>query len=129
LSLNHIILQGRLTKDPEKRYTKTEKPVATFTLAVDRDFGEGVDFINVTAWDKTADFVEKYFTKGSMAIVSGRLQMREWTDKNENKRISAEVVAERVYFGESKGKKTSAIAVDASTFSELPDDDGGELPF
>jgi len=106
--LNHIILMGRLTRDPELRHTSTGTPVASFRLAVDRDFaskdtGErGCDFIDVVAWRTTAEFVSKYFAKGRMAIVSGRLQMRDWTDKDGNKRTSAEVVADNVYFGDSK---------------------------
>ena len=106
--LNHIVLMGRLTRDPELRYTQSQTPVASFTLAVDRDFGgrdggeRQTDFIDIVAWRSTAEFVSKYFTKGSMAAVSGRLQIRDWTDRDGNKRRSAEVVAENVYFGESK---------------------------
>lgn len=106
--LNHIVLMGRLTRDPELRHTSTGTPVASFRLAVDRDFaskdtGErGCDFIDIVAWRATAEFVSKYFTKGRMAVVSGRLQMRDWTDKDGNKRTSAEVVADNVYFGDSK---------------------------
>ena len=106
--LNHIVLMGRLTRDPELRYTASNVPVASFTVAVDRDFGRGengekqTDFINVSAWRQTGEFVSKYFTKGSMAVVSGRLQMRDWTDRDGNKRTSAEVVADNVYFGDSK---------------------------
>lgn len=106
--LNHIVLMGRLTRDPELRYTQSQIPVASFTLAVDRDFGgrdgaeRQTDFIDIVAWRNTAEFVSKYFTKGSMAVVSGRLQIRDWTDRDGNKRRSAEVVADNVYFGESK---------------------------
>lgn len=105
--LNHIVLMGRLTRDPELRHTGTGTAVASFALAVDRDFksqnGEtSVDFIDVVAWRNTAEFVSKYFTKGRMAVVSGRLQIRNWTDKEGNKRRSAEVVADNVYFGDSK---------------------------
>lgn len=106
--LNRIIIMGRLTRDPEMRRTQAGLPVASFTLAVDRDFkdkatGEkGVDFISVVAWRNTAEYVSRYFTKGRMAIVEGRLQMRDWTDKDGNKRRSAEVIAENVYFGDSK---------------------------
>jgi len=118
LSLNHISIMGRLTKDPELRYTKSEKPVASFTLAVDRDGKDaGVDFIDCVAWDKTATFVDGYFKKGSMAIVSGSLQMRQWTDKNNNKRVNAEVVARAVYFGESKKSEAPA----KTSFSDLID--------
>ena len=106
--LNHIVLMGRLTRDPELRRTGSGTPVASFTLAVDRDFGsrengeKETDFIDIVAWRHTAEFVSKYFTKGRMAIVSGRLQIRSWNDKDGNKRRSAEVVAENVYFGDSK---------------------------
>ena len=106
--LNHIVLMGRLTRDPELRYTQSQTPVASFRIAVDRDFGgrdgaeRQTDFIDVVAWRSTAEFVSKYFTKGSMAVVSGRLQMRDWTDRDGNKRTSAEVVADNVYFGDSK---------------------------
>ena len=106
--LNHIVLMGRLTRDPELRYTGSNVPVASFSIAVDRDFGRGengekqTDFINVSAWRQTGEFVSKYFTKGSMIVVSGRLQIRNWNDKDGNKRRSAEVVADNIYFGESK---------------------------
>ena len=106
--LNHIVLMGRLTRDPELRYTQSQTPVASFRIAVDRDFGgrdgaeRQTDFIDIVAWRSTAEFVSKYFTKGSMAVVSGRLQMRDWTDRDGNKRTSAEVVADNVYFGDSK---------------------------
>lgn len=105
--LNHIFIMGRLTRDPELRYTQSQLPVASFTLAVDRDFksdnGErGVDFIDCVAWRKTAEFVNSYFRKGSMAVASGRLQLRDWQDRDGNKRRSAEVVVDNIYFGESK---------------------------
>ena len=106
--LNKIFIMGRLTRDPELRRTQTGTPVASFSLAVDRDFkdkstGErATDFIDVVAWRQTAEFVSRFFTKGRMAIVEGRLQMRDWTDKDGNKRTSAEVVADNVYFGDSK---------------------------
>ena len=107
--LNHIVIMGRLTRDPELRYTQSQIPVASFRLAVDRDFGRGeekqTDFIDCVAWRQTGEFVSKYFQKGSMAVVSGRLQMRDWTDKDGNKRTSAEVVADNVYFGESKRRE------------------------
>ena len=86
--LNHIVLMGRLTRDPELRYTGSNIPVASFSVAVDRDFGRGengekqTDFINVSAWRQTGEFVSKYFTKGSMIVVSGRLQMRDYTDRD-----------------------------------------------
>ena len=105
--LNHIVLMGRLTRDPELRYTQSQIPVATFRLAVDRDFGRGeekqTDFIDCVAWRQTGEFVSKYFQKGSMAVVSGRLQMRDWTDKDGNKRTTA--VVDNVYFGESKRRE------------------------
>jgi single-strand DNA-binding protein len=101
--LNHITIMGRLTKDVELRRTNTGTAVASFTLAVDRDFGEKeTDFIEVVAWRQTAEFVSKYFSKGRMAVVSGRLQIRKWNDKDGNKRSTAEVVADNVYFGDSK---------------------------
>ena len=106
--LNHITLMGRLTRDPELRRTGTGVAVTSFTVAVDRDFGKSesgekeTDFIDCVAWRQTGEFVSKYFTKGSMIVVSGRLQIRSWNDKDGNKRRSAEVVADNVYFGESK---------------------------
>ena len=106
--LNHITIMGRLTRDPELRRTGSGIAVASFTVAVDRDFGgrdggeRETDFIDCVAWRQTGEFVSKYFTKGSMAVVSGRLQIRTWTDKDGNKRRTAEVVADNVYFGESK---------------------------
>ena len=106
--LNHIVLMGRLVRDPELRHTASGVPVASFRIAVDRDFGNRetgereADFIDVVAWRSTGEFVSKYFAKGRMAVVSGRLQMRNWTDKEGGKRISAEVVADNVYFGDSK---------------------------
>ncbi len=106
--LNHIVIMGRLTRDPELRRTTSGIAVASFTLAVDRDFGSRdggereTDFIDCVAWRQTGEFVSKYFAKGRMAVVSGRLQIRNWTDKEGNKRRSAEVVADNVYFGEGK---------------------------
>ena len=152
--LNHIVLMGRLTRDPELRYTQSQTPVASFSLAVDRDFGgrdgseRQTDFIDIVAWRSTAEFVSKYFTKGSLAVVSGRLQIRDWTDRDGNKRRSAEVVADNVYFGESKRSRDDNgsaprmsdnshardsyqsfdNAPGASAFSDLSDTDG-ELPF
>ena len=148
--MNHIVIMGRLTRDPEKRQTPSGVPVTSFSLAVDRGFtpkdgGERqTDFIDVVAWRNTAEFVSKYFTKGQMAAVSGRLQIREWTDKDEKKRKSAEVVAENVYFTESrKSREASGFAtsapkedytagfatpVESSEFVELDMDDG-DLPF
>lgn len=106
--LNQIIIMGRLTRDPELRRTGSGLAVASFSVAVERDFpnketGEKeVDFINCVAWRQTGEFVSKWFAKGSMIVVSGRLQIRNWTDKDGNKRNTAEIVAENVYFGESK---------------------------
>ena len=145
--LNRIILLGRLTRDPELRQTQSGVSVANFSLAVDRDFkdkatGEkGTDFIDIVAWRQTAEFVSRFFTKGRMAVVEGRLQLRDWTDKDGNKRRTAEVLAEHVYFGDSKrdaeggaesgGAYTPPPAEPGSggaEFEELTDDDG-ELPF
>ena len=106
--LNQIVIMGRLTRDPELRRTGSGTAVASFTLAVDRDFSgkdggeKETDFIDCVAWRHTGEFVSKYFTKGRMAVVAGRLQIRPWTDKEGNKRRSAEVIAESVYFGDSK---------------------------
>ena len=106
--LNHIVIMGRLTRDPELRRTGSGIAVASFSLAVDRDFGgrdggeRETDFIDCVAWRHTGEFVSKYFTKGRMAVVSGRLQIRSWTDKDGNKRRTAEVVADNVYFGDSR---------------------------
>ena len=132
--LNKIFLMGRLTRDPELRRTGSGLAVASFSLAVDRDFksqsGENeTDFIDIVAWRNTAEFVSKYFTKGRMAVVEGRLQIRDWTDKEGNKRRSSEVVADSIYFGDSK-KDTGMPAQSYSnngSFSEVEDD--GELPF
>lgn len=146
--LNKIILMGRLTRDPELRRTQSGTPVTSFSLAVDRDFksqgGEKeTDFIDIVAWRATAEFVSKYFTKGRMAVVEGRLQIRDWTDKEGGKRRSAEVVADNVYFGDSKrdgadsgyapsyaapAGRASAPAGGHSDFAEIGEEDG-ELPF
>ena len=147
--LNRIVIMGRLTRDPELRRTQNGTAVTSFSVAVDRDFksresGEkATDFIDVVAWRQTAQFVCQYFTKGRMAVVSGRLQIRNWTDKEGNKRRSAEVMADNVYFGDSKrdgetgGASFSRPAAPADygmppvggdQFAELADDDG-ELPF
>lgn len=123
--LNHITIMGRLTRDVELRYTQSGTPVASFALAVDRDFNrEETDFIEVVAWRATAEFVSKYFSRGRMAVVSGRLQMREWTDKDGHKRRNAEVVADNVYFGDSKKDGGTD-----TTSGFVPMDDDGELPF
>lgn len=149
--LNHIVIMGRLGRDPELRQTQSGTPVASFTLAVDRDFkdkqtGERTtDFIDVVAWRTTAEFVSRYFNKGRMAVVEGRLQLRDWTDKEGNKRRSAEVVADSVYFGDSKRDSDGgsypdptadsdpfsgyvAPPADGDQFAELTTDDG-DLPF
>ena len=147
--LNKIILMGRLTRDPELRRTGSGTAVTSFSLAVDRDFksqsGEKeTDFIDIVAWRGTAEFVSKYFTKGRMAVVEGRLQIRDWTDRDGGKRRSAEVIADNVYFGDSKrdgaGDYGAAPAYSApsrpaaapmsghSDFAEIGEEDG-ELPF
>ena len=129
--LNHIVIMGRLGKDPELRRTQSGVAVATFNVAVDRDFKDkatgqrATDWITCVAWRSTAEFVEKYFSKGSLAVVSGRLQMRDWTDKDGNKRISAEVQAENVYFA---GAKTEGGQRELPGF-EVMDDDDPDLPF
>lgn len=151
--LNKIIIMGRLTRDPELRRTGSGTAVTSFSLAVDRDFksqsGEKeTDFIDVVAWRSTAEFVSKYFTKGRMAVVEGRLQIRDWKDKEGNNRRSAEVVADNVYFGDSRpggaggnnGSYSQAPAYGApaggysapvggpSDFAEIDEEDG-DLPF
>ena len=124
--LNHIIIMGRLTRDPELRRTGSGVAVASFTVAVDRDFGsrEGgekeTDFIDCVAWRQTGEFVSKYFTKGRMAVVSGRLQIRNWTDKDGNKRRSAEVVADNVYFGDSKRDGDGGSAYSGNAYGAAP---------
>ena len=123
--LNHITIMGRMTKDPELRRTGSGVAVASFTLAVDRDYNpkdggeKETDFIDCNAWRGLGEFVSKYFNKGSMAIVSGRLQIRNWTDKEGNKRRSAEVVADSVYFGDSK-KSTEGNSQYGSQTSQNP---------
>ena len=146
--LNHITIMGRLTRDPELRRTGSGTPVASFTLAVDRDFGKTesgekeTDFIDCVAWRNTAEFVEKYFSKGRMAVVAGRLQIRNWTDKEGNKRRTAEVIADQVYFADSKKEESGGSsyapaeaytapaypATPASDFAMLDDNDA-QLPF
>ena len=159
--LNHIVIMGRLTRDPELRRTGSGVAVTSFSLAVDRDFaprdgGEReTDFIDCVAWRQTGEFVSKYFTKGRMAVVSGRLQIRSWTDKDGNKRRTAEIVADNVYFGDSRrdsdgsgnapsggnsygnaysapagnyGSYSAPSGAPASDFAMLEDDDA-QLPF
>lgn len=138
--LNHITIMGRLTRDPELRRTGSGTPVASFSVAVDRDRApEGqereTDFIDCVAWRGTGEFVSKYFTKGRMIVVAGRLQIRSWTDNEGNKRRSAEIVAENVYFGDSKkesGEETYGDYQNSgyqNDYPVLPDDEGGPLPF
>ena len=132
--LNKIILMGRLTRDPELRRTQSGTAVASFTLAVDRDYkaqdGEReTDFIDIVAWRGTGEFVSKYFTKGRMAVVEGRLQVRDWTDKDGNKRRNTEVIADSVYFGDSKRSESGTPAETSGEFQEVPDEEKGELPF
>ena len=128
MALNHIVIMGRLTRDPELRRTNSGVAVSSFTLAVDRDIksnGEKeTDFIEVVCWKGTAELVSKFFAKGRVAIVAGRLQMRKWTDKDGNKRVSAEVVADNVYFGDSKKEGSEP----SSDYTALPDDDE-DCPF
>ena len=120
--LNHITIMGRLTRDPELRRTGSGVAVASFTVAVDRDFGgrdggeRETDFIDCVAWRQTGEFVSKYFTKGSMIVVSGRLQIRNWNDKDGNKRRSAEVVAENCYFGESRRSSEGNSSYGGNTY-------------
>ena len=121
--LNHIVIMGRLTRDPELRRTGTGIAVASFTVAVDRDFSgrdggeKETDFIDCVAWRQTGEFVSKYFTKGSMIVVSGRLQIRSWNDKDGNKRRTAEVVADNCYFGDSKREGDSGSAFGGNNFA------------
>lgn len=135
--LNKIILMGRLTRDPELRRTGSGTAVTSFAIAVDRDFksqnGEKeTDFIDVVAWRTTAEFVSKHFSKGRMAVVEGRLQIRDWTDKDGTKRRTAEVIADNVYFADSKRDETTsnrnALAERAEQFAEIAEE-YGELPF
>lgn len=139
--LNICTFMGRLVRNPELRHTGSNIPVATFTIAVDRDRknqngDKETDFIDVVAWRSTAEFVSKYFSKGQMAVVSGRLQLRDWTDKDGNKRRSAEIIAENVYFGESKKDNSDysgyipqhAAPNEPTDYAVVEDDDSG-LPF
>ena len=150
--LNKIIIMGRLVKDPELRRTQSGTAVTSFRIAVDRDFksqdgSKQADFFDVVAWRATAEFVSKYFTKGRMAVVEGRLQSRDWTDKEGGKRVAIEIVADNIYFGDSKrdgagdygggssygapagGTRSDAPAASGpSDFAELGEEDG-ELPF
>ena len=140
--LNHITIMGRLTRDPEMRHTQSGVAVASFTLAVDRDFGgkdgaeKQTDFIDCTAWRHTAEFVSKYFSKGRMAVVSGRLQIDNYTDNDGNKRKAAKVIADNIYFGDSKKDGvTGGQSDETASFTPAPsgfvtvDVDNSELPF
>lgn len=122
--LNQITIMGRLTRDPELRRTGSGVAVTSFTVAVDRDFSskdeKETDFIDCVAWRSTGEFVNKYFSKGSMILVSGRLQIRAWTDKDGNKRRSAEVVAENVYFAEGKRERPQPVPVPEAPPVEEP---------
>ena len=153
--LNHVTIMGRMTRDPELRRTGSGVAVTSFSLAVDRDFSskdsgeKETDFFDCVAWRSTGEFVSKYFAKGRMAVVSGRLQTRSWTDKDGNKRKSTEVIAENVYFGDSKkdesggntyadpaasvaptygGYSVASEQAPMSEFAMLSDDDA-QLPF
>ena len=140
--LNKIILMGRLTRDPELRRTQSGTAVTSFSIACDRDYksqdGEKeTDFIDIVAWRSTAEFVSKYFTKGRMAVVVGRLQIRDWTDREGGKRRSAEVVADSVYFGDSRPREDQepsstsgggSLPGGFDPFAEVSEEDG-ELPF
>jgi len=130
--LNHIVLMGRLVSDPTARFTNSGKQVSSFRIAVDRDRkgpdgSRETDFVDCVAWGKTAEHVVQFFKKGSVAVVSGRLQMREWTDKERNKRTSAEVILDSIYFGDSK--RDSGPAKAAPVAFQAVEDDDGELPF
>lgn len=131
--LNNIVIMGRLTKSPELRRTESGIAVTSFTIACERDYApqggeKETDFINVVCWRSAAEFVDKYFSKGRMAVVSGRLQIRDWTDKEGNKRRSAEILADHVYFGDSKRDGDSQEA--KSDFTEIANDEEDEnLPF
>ena len=149
--LNKVIIMGRLVKDPELRRTQSGVAVTSFRIAVDRDFksqdgSKQADFFDVVAWSNTAEFVSKYFAKGRMAVVEGRLQTRDWTDREGGKRVATEIVADNIYFGDSKrdsageyggapaysapvgGGRMSAPMDSHSDFAEIGEEDG-ELPF
>lgn len=141
--LNQISIMGRLTRDPELRYTQSNVPVCSFTVAVDRDYAANgekqTDFIDCVAWRQTGEFVSKYFAKGSMIAVIGRLESRKWTDKDGNKRTSWEINADHCYFGGSKNDGERSQAAPSTPVSNAPaqgkfqdidpDEDDGELPF
>ena len=132
--LNHIVVMGRLTRDPELRRTGSGVAVASFALAVERDFAakdggeKETDFIDCVAWRQTGEFVSNHFAKGRMAVVSGRLQIRTWTDKDGSKRRAAEIVADNVYFGDSKkDAENGSSPAPAADWAQI--DDNGTLPF
>ena len=133
--LNRITIMGRLTRDPELRRTGSGIAVASFTLAVDRDFSskdsgeKETDFIDCVAWRQTGEFVSKYFSKGRMAVVSGRLQIRNWEDDKGNKRRTAEVVADNVYFGDSKKDNATEPSAEPAANFEMLNDSDLQLPF
>lgn len=130
MSLNIITIQGRLCADPDLRSTQAGKKVASFTLAVDRDFQrDEADFITCVAWEKKAEFVDQYFTKGQMALVTGRLQIRQWTDKEGGKRTAAEVVANEIHFCGPKQTPQGYAKSRTPDYTEIEDEDDGELPF
>ena len=131
--LNYIVVMGRLTHDPELRKTASGVSVASFSVAVDRDFSQQdgkkeTDFIDVVAWRNTAEFAAKYFTKGRMAVVSGRLQIRNWEDKEGNKRRTAEILAENIYFGDSKKDDDGGSAPAPTQGFGAPAQSGGFMP-
>ena len=138
--LNKVILMGRLTADPELKHTPSNVAVCSFSLAVNRSFNKDeTDFFDIVAWRNTAEFVSKYFTKGQQMALSGRLQTRTWEDRNGSKRKTVEVVADEVFFADSKRERGQAAPAreealpfdfgDAGTFSEIDDEDSGNLPF
>lgn len=152
--LNHIVIMGRLTKDPELRYTNSNVPVASFTVAVDRDYATNgekqTDFVDVVAWRHTGEFVSKYFAKGSMIVVSGRMESRRWQDRDGNNRTSWEINADNCYFGSAKGDSQSGSTAEKApqryssgtsakssgsypkqtAFTDIdPDEDDGDFPF
>ena len=135
--LNKVFLQGRLVADPELRHTQQGTPVASYRLAVDRDYkskdsnAQNTDFVNIVSWRNTAEFVSRYFTKGRMMLVEGRLQMRSYTDKDGNRRVAAEVVTDNVHFTDSRKDESNnedGSLQESAGFEELADDDG-DLPF
>ena len=135
--LNKVFLQGRLVADPELRHTQQGTPVASYRLAVDRGYkskdsnAQNTDFVNIVSWRNTAEFVSRYFTKGRMMLVEGRLQMRSYTDKDGNRRVAAEVVTDNVHFADSRkdgSNDEDGSLQESAGFEELADDDG-DLPF